>query len=240
VLRPLLVGGGCGLSACGWWFLITDGRNSMAAASPDLSAFPSQMPPEKTLMTSDDAFDQLRHIARERAFGRHVGADRLIQAGLNALTAGVESPSLAMLAGLLRSEEPEAPELFDQVLEELGLLFHPPANPRATKSAMAYWIAGQIADGSLDPAVGTHLIWADIAYDLGYPEELEPLVHCAHNLDGWEESWGVSVEELNGEAVEAAKQFLRTPNEMIFKVVGSLRTDDPEVRGGSAEAVGCR
>lgn len=180
----------------------------MAAAPADVQAFPSQMPTEKTLMTSDDALDQLRHIARERAFGRHVGSDRLIQAGLDALIAGVESPSLAMLAGLLRSEEPEAPELFDQVLEELGLLFHPPADPRAAKWALAYWIAGQIADGSLDPAAGTHLIWADIAYDLGYPEELKPLVYCAHNLDGWEESWGVSVEELNGEAVEAAKQFL--------------------------------
>lgn len=165
-------------------------------------------------MTSDDALDQLRHIARERAFGRHVGSDRLIQAGLDALIAGVESPSLAMLAGLLRSEEPEAPELFDQVLEELGLLFHPPADPRAAKWAMAYWIAGQIADGSLDPAVGTHLIWADISYDLGYPEGLEPLVHCAHNLDGWEESWGVSVEELNRESVEAAKQFLRACREL--------------------------
>lgn len=180
----------------------------MAAASADVQAFPFHMPTEKTLMTSDDALDQLRHIARERAFGRHVGSDRLIQAGLDALIAGVESPSLAVLAGLLRSEEPEAPELFDHVLEELGLLFHPPADPRAAKWAMAYWIAGQIADGSLDPATGTHLIWADIAYDLGYPEELKPLVRCAHNLDGWEESWGVSVEELNGEAIEAAKQFL--------------------------------
>ncbi|GAA4887186.1 hypothetical protein GCM10023237_00340 [Streptomyces coeruleoprunus] len=179
----------------------------MATAPVDVQAFPFQMPTEKT-MTSDDALDQFRHIARERAFGRHVGSDRLIQAGLDALIAGVESPSLAMLAGLLRSEEPDAPELFDQVLEELGLLFRPPADPRAAKWAMAYWIAGQIADGSLDPAAGTHLIWADIAYDLGRPEELEPLVHCAHNLDGWEESWGVSVEELNGEAVEAAKQFL--------------------------------
>jgi HEAT repeat protein len=73
---------------------------------------------------------------------------------------------------------------------------------------MAYWIAGQIADGTLDPATGTHHIWADIAYDLGYPEELEPLVHCAHNLDGWEESWGVSLEDMNKKAVEAAKQFL--------------------------------
>ncbi|MBT2511912.1 hypothetical protein J7I98_40455 [Streptomyces sp. ISL-98] len=159
-------------------------------------------------MTCDDALDRLRSIARERAFGRHIGSDQLIQAGLDALIAGVESPSLAMLAGLLRSEESEAPALFDQVLEELGLLFHPPADPRAAKWAMAYWIAGQIADRSLDSAVGTHLIWAHIAYDLGYPEELEPLVHCAHNLDGWEESWGVSFEELSREAVEAAKHFL--------------------------------
>ncbi|MFG2369362.1 hypothetical protein ACGFY3_48695 [Streptomyces mirabilis] len=159
-------------------------------------------------MTHDEALKQLSHLARERAFGRHVGSDRLIQAGLDALITGVESPSLAMLAGLLRSEEPEAPELFDQVLEELGFAFRPPADPRAAKWAMAHWIAGQIVDGSLDPATGTHLIWADIAYDLGYPEDLEPLVHCAHNLDGWDETWGVSREELNQEAVEAANQFL--------------------------------
>ncbi|MFC9284563.1 hypothetical protein [Streptomyces collinus] len=173
-----------------------------------MQAFFSQTPTEKTLMTRDDALKQLSHIARERAFGRHVGSDRLIQAGLDALVAEVESPSIAMLAGLLRSEEPEAPALFDQVLEELGLSFHPPADPRAAKWAMAYWIAGQIADGTLDPATGTHLIWSDIAYDLGYPEELQSLVSCALNLDEWEESWGVSIEELKREAVEAAKQFL--------------------------------
>ncbi|MGW7309013.1 hypothetical protein ACWGI1_25975 [Streptomyces sp. NPDC054835] len=159
-------------------------------------------------MTRNDALKQLSDIARKRAFGRHVGSDRLIQAGLDALIAEVESPSLAMLAGLLRSEEPEAPALFDQVLEELGLDFHPPADPRAAKWALAYWIAGQIADGTLDPATGTHLIWADVAYDLGYPEELQSLVACHFNLDEWEESWEVSVEELNTEAVEAAKQFL--------------------------------
>lgn len=173
-----------------------------------MRAFFSPTPIEKTMMTRDDALEQLSHIARARAFGGNVGSDRLIQAGLNALMAGVESPSLALLAGLLRSEEPEASALFDQMLEELGLYFHPPADPRAAKWAMARWVAGQIAAGSLDPAAGTHLIWADIAEDLGYPEELEPLVHCAHNLDGWEESWGVSFEELSREAVEAAKQFL--------------------------------
>ncbi|MFD9569315.1 hypothetical protein ACFWBI_05670 [Streptomyces sp. NPDC059982] len=159
-------------------------------------------------MTPDDALKQFSHIARERAFCSHVGSDRLIQTGLDALIAGVESPSLAMLAGLLRTEEPEAPALFDQVLEELGLVFQPPADPRAAKWAMAHWVAGQIADGTLAPATGTHIIWADIAYDLGYPDDLEPLVSCARSWDDCQESWGIPFEELNEEAVEAAKQFL--------------------------------
>lgn len=113
-----------------------------------------------------------------------------------------------MLAGLRRSGESEAPELFDQVLEELGLFFRPPDDPRAAKWALAYWIAEQIADGSLDPATGTFLIRTDVAYDLGYPEDLEALVHCALHMDGWEETWGVSLEEPNREAIEAAKQLL--------------------------------
>ncbi|MEU8795429.1 hypothetical protein [Streptomyces sp. NPDC048643] len=160
-------------------------------------------------MTPNEALEQLSHIARERAFCRHVGSDRLIRAGLDALIAGVESPSLPLLAGLLRREEPEAPELFDRVLEELGLLFQPPTDPRAAKWEMAYWVAAQIADGSLNPATGTHLIWADVAYDLGYPEELAPLVACAISLDDWEESWGgCPIEDLNKEAVEAARELL--------------------------------
>ncbi|AXG82700.1 hypothetical protein DVK44_17835 [Streptomyces paludis] len=159
-------------------------------------------------MHHDDALQQLSRIAHERAFGQHVGSDRLIQVGLDALIAGVESPSLAMLAGLLQSEEPEAPALFDQVLEELGLLFQPPADPRAAKWAMAYWIAGQIVDGSLDPATGTHLIRTDVAYDLNHPEDLQALVSCALNLDSWDDSWDASVEALKEEAIEAAEQLL--------------------------------
>ncbi|MFI8191929.1 hypothetical protein ACIF8T_24555 [Streptomyces sp. NPDC085946] len=42
--------------------------------------------------------------------------------GLHALAAGIEAPSLPLLAGLARGEYPQARELFDLVLEELGLL----------------------------------------------------------------------------------------------------------------------
>ncbi|GAB3106237.1 hypothetical protein GCM10027160_01560 [Streptomyces calidiresistens] len=55
---------------------------------------------------------------------------------MDALIAGVESLSPAELAGLPRIGEPGAPELFDRVLEELGLFFRPPADPLAAKYTM--------------------------------------------------------------------------------------------------------
>lgn len=50
---------------------------------------------EETEMHQDYALRQFSHVARERAFGRQVGSDHLIQVGLDALMAEVESPSLA-------------------------------------------------------------------------------------------------------------------------------------------------
>jgi hypothetical protein len=105
-------------------------------------------------VTKEEAMRQLRRLARARAFGRHVGSDQLVQAGLDALLTDVDSPSIPLLTGLTRSEEPEAPELFGQVLDELGLLSEPPADPTAAKWALADWLAEQITDGSLDPATG--------------------------------------------------------------------------------------
>ncbi|WP_285441204.1 MULTISPECIES: hypothetical protein [unclassified Streptomyces] len=39
-------------------------------------------------MTRDDALKQLSHIAHGRAFDKHLGSDRLVHAGLDALIAG--------------------------------------------------------------------------------------------------------------------------------------------------------
>lgn len=101
-----------------------------------------------------------------------------------------------------------APDLFERVLYELGLDVEVPADGRVVRWALAYWLARRMVDGSLDAAGGAFRIWRDVAWDLDYPEALQPLVVCAHHLDDWHENWNVPVERLKNDAVEAAAPFL--------------------------------
>ncbi|MER5821013.1 hypothetical protein ACWEQ3_22310 [Streptomyces mirabilis] len=161
-------------------------------------------------MTKDEALDRLRQLVRAQAFGRHVGSDRLIQAGLDALLADVDAPSLALLAGLGRREEHEARELFDHVVDELGLGFEVPADPTAARWALAYWVAAQIVDGSLDPAIGADLIWVEAASELGYPNRLQPIVELAVALDDWNADWSTPLEQLKEEVLVAARTLIES------------------------------
>lgn len=159
-------------------------------------------------MDRDEAVRRLGELGWWRAFGWFVPAGELVGAGLEALLAGVEAPSLALLAGLGRREEAEAGALLDAVLEELGLVVELPADPGAAKLELAYWLAGQIADGVLDPARGADLIWTEAALELGCPEELQPIVRCAILIGDWDEHRPVSLEELRGEALNAARELV--------------------------------
>ncbi|MFE5586367.1 hypothetical protein [Kitasatospora sp. NPDC056531] len=156
----------------------------------------------------EDALNSLRWLAVESASGYRAGSDRLIAAGLDALLRGVDSPSLPLLAGLGRNEEPDAPELFTKVLEELDLVPDLPADRDQALWAMARWWAGLIVDGKLDPLTGADLIWWRVAMELGYPGELQGLVNGAVNGDDWNENWDIPLEQIKGEIVEAAHAFL--------------------------------
>ncbi|WP_427164075.1 hypothetical protein ACQF4J_00020 [Streptomyces sp. C1-1] len=103
----------------------------------------------------------------------------LVQVGLDALLAGLEAPSLALLAGLARGEYPQARELFGLVLEELGLL--PPALEDLAEArwTAAWWWASQIVACRIDPVHGAKLIHEEAAAELGYPDALQPLVDLA-------------------------------------------------------------
>jgi hypothetical protein len=166
-------------------------------------------------VTEDEAITQLRMIALWQSIGRFTGSDRLIEAGLDALLAGVETPSLPLLAGLGRREEPQAHELFDQVTDELGFAFEElPSDETEARWAVAYVLAEHITERFLDPAEGADLVWVEAALELGYPDELQPLVQCAMELADWDEEWSRPVDELREQALQAARELLnnRPPN----------------------------
>jgi hypothetical protein len=165
-------------------------------------------------MTEEAALRQLRWLGQERVLGRHVGSDRLIQAGLDALLAGVDTPSAPLLAGLGRREEPEAPELFDRLLDELGFHYETPEDEAEAAWALIYRLAEQTVDGSLDPAVGADQIWLIMLTTLDmchpYPDELSPVAACASDLDDWNEEWDITLAELKDNAFRAAQHLLRS------------------------------
>ncbi|MFI0141936.1 hypothetical protein [Streptomyces luteogriseus] len=107
----------------------------------------------------------------------------LVQLGLDALMADIEAPSLPLLAGLARGEHPQARELFDLVLEELGLLPLTSDDLAKARWTAAQWWAGQIVACQLDPVHGAKLIYEEAAAELDYPDVLQPFVDLARALD---------------------------------------------------------
>ncbi|MFF9647289.1 hypothetical protein [Kitasatospora aureofaciens] len=162
-----------------------------------------------------DALSSLRWLAIERASGHHTGSDRLIAAGLDALLSGVDSPSLPLLAGLGRAEEPDAPDLFAKVLEEFDLVPDLPTDRDQALWAMARWWARLIVAGNLDPLTGADLIWWRVAMELGYPEELQELVKGAINGDDWNQNWDIPLEQIKREIVEAAHAFVAQGSNVV-------------------------
>ena len=148
------------------------------------------------------AVGRLRTLAIDLLVGHDVGADELIRAGLDALLAGVEAPSLPLLAGLTRQEEPDARPLFAQLVEELKLVPDLPAEPAARWWALVHWWAGLIVAGELGPGGGANLIWQHGWHQLGYPDTLIPMVGAAVAYDDWATSyaaWDVD-RQRHGEA----------------------------------------
>ncbi|GAA4609948.1 hypothetical protein BJY16_007596 [Actinoplanes octamycinicus] len=143
-------------------------------------------------MDGEMAVRQLRLIAIDRLVGCEVGSDKLIRAGVDALLAGVASPSLPMLAGLTRREEPEARSVFDRVADELGLVPEElPAEPTARTWALVRWWAELIVNGELTAEEGGRLIWRHGRPFLGSSEELRPLMESIVLHDDEMSSWSI-------------------------------------------------
>lgn len=136
------------------------------------------------------------------------GSDVLIQTGLDALLAGVDSPSLRLLAGLGRAEEPEAPELFDAAMSELSIAQALPPDATSRRWALVEWWAQLVVDGELAPHEGGHLIWHDGWTELNNPPALQPIVGWTSEWDDWREDWEEPRDFYEARVAEACRDFL--------------------------------
>ncbi|MFJ7495384.1 hypothetical protein ACIQZB_30145 [Streptomyces sp. NPDC097727] len=133
----------------------------------------------------------------------------LVQLGLDALMADIEAPSLPLLAGLARGEYPQARELFDLVLEELGLLPLTSEGLAKARWTAARWWAGQIVARQLDPIHGAKLIFEEAAAELDYPDVLQPIVELARAIYLLNDQ-PPDQQPIRDQVTSAARDFLAT------------------------------
>ncbi|MFD8826852.1 hypothetical protein ACFV1C_31425 [Streptomyces sp. NPDC059605] len=169
-------------AAVGFWSYFVEGGPGI-----DVTA-PTPFTPYAT--STQEAVDCLRMLALERLIGRRHHPEQLVEAGLTALVLGVEAESLPLLAGLSRSEHEQADALFDQVLDELGLLQDLPADTTGLPREMARWKLVRwwlrlIVNGSLAPGAGGDLIAYEGWGALARPQTLGPLVDRTEAYNDW-------------------------------------------------------
>ncbi|MFI5492162.1 hypothetical protein [Actinoplanes sp. NPDC051859] len=127
-------------------------------------------------MEADEIKTRMLRVLVYRSADIDTGSEQLIQLGHDALLAGNDSPSVALLAGLTRGEESEAGALFDRVVKELGLAVDLPADGAPRRWALVRWWASLALDGTLDPAVAADLIFWKAYSELDQPAVLAPVV----------------------------------------------------------------
>lgn len=137
-----------------------------------------------------------------------VRADVLIEAAVRAVSQGVDSPSLSLLAGLTRTEEPDAQELLRAVLPELSLTL--PAPP-ADRWELVRWWCLEIVAGRTRPEVGGQVIWEEGFDELGYPDRLQPIVGWVSEWDDCRPEWRSQREEYARKIVDEAQALLARP-----------------------------
>ncbi|MFJ9610342.1 hypothetical protein ACIRS1_28795 [Kitasatospora sp. NPDC101176] len=175
--------------------------------------------------TAAGAVQELRGIAHAWVDGRYAELESLIQAAVRALSAGVDTPSLWLLAWLLSGEEAQAPGLFDRVMDELGFGFRPPGGAGdywQGRLALARWWAAEIAGGWLDPVEGALLIVENVAEAYGACEELAPVVDAVAVHLGRAGS--------QAPAEEIAAHLTRAAGELLARIP-PLRDDGIPARG---------
>ncbi|MFF0497168.1 hypothetical protein ACFYU5_12235 [Nocardia aobensis] len=185
-----------------WNYLLGD-----SGGPPDLRVV---TPSDPYAVSPDQAVEQLRMLALERLIGHPVEPEKLIEAALVALVLDIDSESLSLLAGLARAEIDQAEDLFDRVLDELGIVATIPTDERDVRRLLVRWWLRQITQGHLPPVIGTELIATQAWMQLNRPDTLRPLLKLADRYGDWEANQTATPSQLATDIVTAAQGLLHS------------------------------
>lgn len=165
-----------------------------------------------TELEASAAVARLRAAAIDQAAGRGARPDELIRLGLDALLAGVDTPSLRMLAGLGRDEEHAARDLFAAVVDELDLGEQIPADETEALWLLARQAAANTANGTVDPLKGADIIWKDFIEPLDYPPALMPFLRAIVAAYG-PDTERAPLDQIRADIVQAAADLIHSDDD---------------------------
>ena len=154
-----------------------------------------------------DSQEALRRTAVLWLVGHRTSQD-VVDAATEALVAGVDTPSLPLLAGTpMRDAQVEVPDLLPKVMDELGLPI-PPRETEAANIAGARELATMLLEHELGPSAAAKAIYSLLLPAL--PPPVRPLVGL--HEDYWLVDNGLTTksrDEIDRSVEETAERILR-------------------------------
>jgi hypothetical protein len=98
------------------------------------------------------------------------------------LAAGVDSPSLRVLAGITQPVMSDVGPVFERAMRELGLA---PLEKQQALRVLTCHYAEMIVSGAIEPYEGAVLIWNDLSHEYEPFEEVSIFVGLASQIDDY-------------------------------------------------------
>ncbi|MCF3179054.1 hypothetical protein IPZ70_03720 [Streptomyces polychromogenes] len=136
-----------------------------------------------------------------------ISASEVVDAACDALVAGLDTPSLRILAACTRAEaDYDVHDLLPPALDELGLILHPVADV-AAQEAVVRALARRVLCGELKPWELTFRIHRRYGHELPLTRRLAELDELYALLEDGDSS----VEQANAEVVAEARRLAAHP-----------------------------
>jgi hypothetical protein len=131
-------------------------------------------------------------------------AEEIPEHATSLLVAGIESPALIELAGLIAPDRWQVGPLLDAAFNELGL---PPIDDTAARWRLVYHTAREIVARAVSPLEGSTTLW-HLASDLGLPESISYFVYLAADYGEGPGDRATEIAWFDAKIVETARRLL--------------------------------